>query len=131
MAYQIEKKDGFFEVNVSGETSKFEIIKILLELAFRNPEKKLPDLWAFSEASEVPFRQFSDIVQVIQHLLPRDAAGNKTAIVAADAIQGGILELFRAEASSLPYEIGVFRSRDEAIEWFKSPKPPAAPRWRR
>jgi hypothetical protein len=124
MAYQIEKKDGFFEVRISGETSKYEILEVIRELDRRDRGKKFPDLWLVAEESQVPLVHFSEIAQGIRSLLPRDAVGNKTAIVAAGEFHKAQLEMYRDEASILPFEIRVFRSRDEAVEWIMSPKGP-------
>lgn len=44
MAYQIEEKEGFFEVHISGETSKYEILDVIRELDRRDQGKKFPDL---------------------------------------------------------------------------------------
>jgi len=121
MAYQIEEKEGFFEVRISEETSKDEILNIIRELDRRDRGKKLPDLWLIAEESQVPFVEFSEIAKGIRKLLPHDAPGNKTAIVVAGELQKAEMELYRSEASILPFEIRVFRSRDEAVKWIKSP----------
>jgi len=124
MAYQIEKKDGFFEVRISGETSKYEILEVIRELDRRDRGKKFPDLWLVAGESQVPLVHFSEIAQGIRSLLPRDAVGNKTAIVAAGEFHKAQLEMYQSEASILPFEIRVFRSRDEAVEWIMSPEGP-------
>lgn len=124
MAYQIEMKDGFFEVRISGETSKYEVLDVIQELDRRDRGKKFPDLWLVAAESQVPFLHFSEIAQAIRSLLPRDAVGNKTAIVAEGEFLRAQMELYRSEASILPFEIRVFGSRDEAVEWIKSPASP-------
>ncbi len=124
MSYQIEKKDGFYEVNVSGETSKQEVIGIIWELSRLDRGKQLPDLWLISRESQVPFVYFADIAEAVRKLLPRGSAGNKSAIVAADALHEAQLQMYSQEASVLPFPVRVFRSRDEAVEWIKSPGSP-------
>jgi len=128
MPYEIEKKESFFEVRVTGETSKHEILRIIRELARLDRGKNLPDLWLVASESQVPFVQFADIAQAIRSLLPREALGNKTAIVAADAFHEAQLDLYRSEATMLPFPVRVFRSRDEAVEWIKKPEGPTTPR---
>jgi hypothetical protein len=128
MAYQIEKKEGFFEVRISGETSKSEILEVIRELDRRDRGKKFPDLWLVAEESQVPFMHFSEIAQGVRSLLPRDFVGNKTAIVAAGEFQKAQFELYRLEASILPFEIRVFRFRDEAVKWIMSPEGPTTSR---
>ena len=57
MGYEIEKKKGFFEVRVLGNTSKSEILEIIRELDRSDPGKHFPDLWIIAEESQVPFAQ--------------------------------------------------------------------------
>lgn len=122
MAYEIEKQDGYFEVRVSGETSRYEVLEIIRELHTRDCGKKFPDLWLMAEESQVPFAHFSEIAQAIGRLLPVDAVGEKTAIVAADEFHMAQFEMYRSEASHLPFPIRVFLSRDEAVAWLTSPE---------
>ena len=124
MAYQIEKKDVFFEVHISGETSKDEVLEVIRELDRKDPGKKYPDLWLIAEESQIPYVHFIEVVQGIQSLLPPGSVGNKTAIVAAGEFYKAQLEMYRSVASILPFEIRVFRSRDEAVKWIMSPEDP-------
>ncbi len=124
MAYEIEKKEDFFEVCVSGNTSRFEVMEIIWELDRRDRGKHFPDLWIIAEKSQVPFVYFREIAETIRSLLPSDAIGNKTAIVAAGEFHKAQLEMYRSEASILPFEIRVFLSRDEAVKWIKNPEGP-------
>lgn len=121
MAYWIGKKKDFFEVRLLGNTSKFEILEIIRELERRDPGKHFPDIWIIAEGSQVPFVYFREIAETVRSLLPSDAIGNKTALVAASGFQKAQLEMYRSEASILPFEIRVFLSRDEAVEWIKNP----------
>jgi hypothetical protein len=127
MAYELEKKDGFFEVRVSGATSKTEILTIIRELDRMDRGKQFPDLWLVAEESQIPFLHFGEIAAEIHKLLPRDSVGNKTAIVAAGDFHKAQLDMYRAEASILPFEIRVFRSQAEAVAWIKSPAGPSTP----
>ena len=111
-------------MRISGETSKYEILAVIWELARRDPGKKFPDLWHVAGECQIPFVHLSEIAQGVRSLLPRDAVGNKTAIVAASESQKAEIEWYRSEASILPFEIRVFRSRDAAVEWIMSPEAP-------
>jgi hypothetical protein len=126
MAYQIEKKENFFEVHVSGTTSKSEIMEIIRELDSKDRGKHFPDLWIIAEESQIPFVYFREIAEEILSLFPRDAIGNKTAMVAAGEFHKAQLETYRSEASILPFEIRVFLTRDEAVEWIKNPEGPTS-----
>jgi hypothetical protein len=123
MAHEIEKKDWYIEVRVSGPTSKHQILNIILQLNAMDPGKKLPDLWIFSWESQVPLVHFHDIARIIRQILPKHAVGSKSALVADGEFQKAQLELYQTEAAILPYPVGVFRSTEEALEWLKSPTP--------
>ena len=120
MPYEITTSDTHHEIRVFGETSKTEILEIIQSIAQRDPLKTLPDLWCVAAESQIPFFHFADIAQTIQRWLPPNVVRNRTAIVAADDFHKALLELYRAEASILPYDMRVFRDRDEALEWIKA-----------
>jgi hypothetical protein len=117
MAYRIDKHSGFFEVHVSGSTSRGEVIEIIRELAQKDPHKAMPDMWVVAPESQVPFVCYSDIVNDIKAMFPAHTQGAPTAIVAPDGFQHARLEMYRSEATVLPYAMRVFDSRDEALSW--------------
>lgn len=120
MAYEIEKHDGYFEVRVSGETSKSEVLQVVRLLERQDPRKEVPDLWLIAEECQIPFHDFSKIAQAIGHLLPRGVIGSRTAIVAANAFHQAQLGMYPAEATNLPFPIRVFGSHEDAVAWIKS-----------
>ena len=120
MPYRIQERDGFSEIHVSGETSKWEVLKAIRQLRDRDPRKETSDLWVISNTSMVPFAEYSTIVEAVRSLCSSDMIGNKTAIVAADELQKAELDMFRSQAEALPFEMRVFISRDEAVEWLKT-----------
>ena len=120
MPYKMQKIDGFVEVSVWGETSKWEMLEAVWELRLRDPCKKVSDLWIVSGECMVPFDEFPEIAETVQSLCTPGMIGSKSAIVASDELQRAQLELYRAEAAILPFEIRVFRSRDDAVRWLKS-----------
>lgn len=117
MGYEIVAREQFVEVLLEGETSSFEVMRIVKELARRDPVKKMPDLWMVSGESQVPLPEFSDIARAVGSLLPSTNGLQKTALVAAGELQKAELELYRSEADGLPFPIRVFRSRDRAVAW--------------
>lgn len=117
MAYRIEYKNGYCEVTVSGETTKTEVFQILRELARRDPKKEIPDLWIVAPESQVPLVHFAEIAREIGHLLPPDAVGCRSAIVAFGPFHKAQLELYRYDAAALPFETRVFQYRPEAEAW--------------
>lgn len=117
MAYQIEQLADFIEIRLSGATSKQEILQILGELKLRDPDKQQADLWIADDASQIAFHHFSEIVQASRAILPDAPVQSKSALVATGSFQEAEFEMYRMEAESLPLDIGIFRSREAAINW--------------
>jgi hypothetical protein len=120
MSYKIQEIDGYVEVSVWGETSKWEVLEIIRELQRRDPCKKVSDLWIVSGECMVPFTELSEIADAVKSLCTPNMIGSKSAVVAANELQRMQLEMYRAEAAMLPFEIGVFKSREDAVQWLKS-----------
>jgi len=122
MPYQIQIRDGIAEVTLSGETSVAEVLQAVGELRDRDPRKEGCDLWEISEECVVPIDAFPAIAGGIKSFCPNGMVGNKTAFVANSEFQKSVMDMYRSEArkQKLPFEIGVFTSRDEAVRWLKS-----------
>jgi hypothetical protein len=120
MPYKIQEIDGYVEVSVWGETSKWEVLEVIRELQRRDTRKEVSDLWLLSKECMVPFTEFSEIAEAVKSLCTSGMIGSKSAIVAEDELQRAQLEMYRAEAAILPFEVRVFRSRDDAVQWLKS-----------
>ena len=84
-----------------------------------DPEKEKHDLWIVAPESMVPFSSFASLVQKTRELLPQDArkCRGKSALVAADAFRMAQLNMYRNEARSLPFQLRVFLSKQEAMDW--------------
>ena len=117
MEYKIEKKETFFEINISGEVSIFDVLAVVEELAGKDPRKHYPDLWIVAPEIEIPYSQYRNIAQAIDKLFIEPPIADKTAIVAADQFQKAQLEMYQQEASNLPLDIQIFTSRDDAVAW--------------
>jgi hypothetical protein len=109
MPYRIEEVDSIFEVHVSNPTSRQELLQAIEELAGKDPRKERRDLWYFPKEAFVSLAEFSEIVRAVQSLCSPDMVGNKTALVVSGELQ-------RAQ---LPFEIGVFTIREDALRWLK------------
>jgi hypothetical protein len=120
MAYQIKETPDFFEVHVLGESSRWEVLQIVGHLHKRDPRKERSDLWFFSEEASIPFAAFNEIAQMIGKLCRGDFVGARSAIVAAHELQWQEARMYQLESEFLPFELGVFKSRDEAVTWLKS-----------
>jgi hypothetical protein len=127
MGYEIDQRDGFFEITLSGDPTKFEILNAFAELVRRDPQKRYPDIWIVAPEVRIPYMDYSQIAGAIASVHTKPTILKKSAIVAADAFQKAQLELFREEMSSLPLDLQVFQSRDEAVAWIKSPETQPSP----
>jgi len=124
MGHVIEKRDGFFEVRLFDDVSKFELLLIIVGLSIKDPGKKYPDLWVIGPEVQVPYARFRGISEAIGYAFDKPPAARRTALVAADEFQRTQCELYRLEAAALPLEIRVFLSYEDAVAWVKSPEVP-------
>jgi hypothetical protein len=120
MAFRIEKTEDSIEVHLWGNGDQWEIMNILRQLREMVPRKEISDLWLISKEYVVPWHTFSPIVKEISSLLPNDMIASKTAIVVSDHLQMSQARLYLEEAKRLPFEIGVFMTREEAMRWLKT-----------
>jgi hypothetical protein len=120
MPYEIKESPELFEVLLFGPSSKWEVLLIVKHLHVKDPRKERRDLWILSAETSIPYAAFQEISQNVGRLCRDDFVGEKTAIVAAHEMQLQEAELYRFEALALPFEIRVFRSREEALTWFQS-----------
>ena len=119
MPYRIEEVDSIFEVHVSNPTSKWEILQAVAELTRKDPRKEQCDLWCIPDEIFISFAEYQEIAGAIASLCPQDMVGNKTALLVSGTLQMAFAEMYRSEASHLPFEIGVFTSRDDALQWLE------------
>ena len=122
MGYEIEKQDDFFEVRLSGDGSKFVILKAVAALMRRDPRKKHPDVWILAPEFQVPYVEFSAIARALAYVFTQSLVSKRTGIVADNDFQYAQLDLYRLEVCrSIPVDLRIFRSRDAAIAWIKNP----------
>ena len=119
MSYRIEEGDSIFEVRVSNPTSRQELLQAIKELAGKDPLKEHCDIWYFPNEAFVSLAEFSEIVQAVKSLCRPDMVGNKTALVVSGELQRVAANMYRSEAAQLPFEIGVFTTREDALHWLK------------
>ena len=113
---KLRKKPDFFEVNISGPTSKYEMVEALGLLIRKNPGKTRPDLWTFSEETTMSLEIFSAVSESLSYATPHPVEP-RSALLAANDFQKAQLLLFLPAVKHLPFEIDVFTSRDEALRW--------------
>lgn len=120
MSYRIEFKDDLHEVYLCGPTNHLEIQEIQRELNRRDPLKAHCDLWELSADVVVAYESFPIVIETLRRMWRPEMVGRKSAVVAASGVQRAMLELYRAQGRDLPFEFGVFDSRQEAIDWLRS-----------
>jgi hypothetical protein len=120
VSYRIQEHDDLMEIEVWGSTSVWEVLGILYKLHRNDPHKETPDLWILSAESIIPISGFARVVNGLQVLCANLIQGCRSAVVTENEIQKAEMEMFREEAQGLPYEIGVFTSREEAVVWLRS-----------
>jgi hypothetical protein len=119
MAFRIEKTEDLIEVHLWGYGDEAEVVNILRKLRGMAPRKEISDLWLISEEYVVPLDAFLRIVKELIGFLSNDMIAKKSAIVVANHFQMAQASLYLEEAKRLPFEIGVFMTREEAIRWLK------------
>jgi len=124
MGYEMEKRDGIFEVRLYGDISKFEIFMVIAELGRKDPGKKHPDLWIIGPEVQILYKYYKGISEMIGTAFVQPPESKRSAVVVADEFQRTQLEMYRLEASALPLDIQIFRSYEEAVAWIKSPESP-------
>jgi hypothetical protein len=118
MPHDISRVEDIAEVKVWGQVTEAEIASIILDLHRQDPAKEKNDLWTVAPESMLPFRSFPLLVDMTRKLLPSGArCVGRSAMVAADAFRKAQLDMYTREAESLPFQIRVFLSRDEATKW--------------
>ena len=125
MGYEMEKRDGIFEVRLYGDISKFEIFMVIAELSRKDPGKKHPDLWIIGPEVQILYKYYKGISEMIGTAFVQPPESKRSAVVVADEFQRTQLGMYRLEASALPLDIQIFRSYEEAVAWIKSPEIPA------
>jgi hypothetical protein len=118
--FRIEKKEDFIEVHLWGNSHESEVVEILWKVHEMAPRKEISDLWLLSEDCVVPWGVFPALVKQVGRLVSPDFIGSKSAIVVVNHFQMAQAKLYLEEAKGLPYETGVFMTREEALRWLKT-----------
>jgi hypothetical protein len=120
MPFRMNENGGLVEVHAWGEVSAAEVCMVLRELCQRDPHKEKCDIWYVADASVIPIAAYAAIVAELKSLCGPETGASRSAIVVSNELQRAAMEIFRAEAVSLPWQVGVFRSRDEALAWLSA-----------
>ena len=120
MAFRIERTKDFIEVHLWGNGHESEILEILRKLREMAPRKEISDLWMISEEYVVPWDLFLPIVNEVKSFVSSDIIAKKSAIVVANHSQMAQAQLYLEEGQSLPFEMGAFMTREEALRWLKT-----------
>ncbi len=121
MPYRIEEVDSIFEVQLYDPTSLPEVLDAIRELARMDPRKERCDLWSFNSNLFLSLTEYPDMVREVAGLCSgKDFVGNRSAIIVSSGLQEAVAEMYQNKAAGkLPFEIGVFTSREDALRWLK------------
>ena len=125
MSYRIERRPHWIEVQVWGDVNKAEAMEAVRRLRSMDPHKRISDLWVVGEGCVIPLADYATIVASVRALCPADMVGSKSAIVVHDQLQKAQMDIYRREAASLPFAIGVFLSKTDAEAWLTGQEVPA------
>jgi predicted Fe-S protein YdhL (DUF1289 family) len=120
MPFRVSENDGLVEVHAWGDVSMAEVCMVLRELRQRDPHKERSDIWYISDASVIPIAAYAAIVEELKSMCGPETGASRSAIVVSNELQRAAMEIYKAEAVGLPWQIGVFRSRDEAVAWLRA-----------
>ncbi len=124
MPYTITSHTDFIEVNLTGHASKWDVIQAVGELMVLDPRKEKPDLWTVADGCVIPLAEYPAIVEQLAPLYQKEIACPKSAIVASSAVQRGLAELYKSEATVYPFDMRIFDSRAAALDWFRDAPAP-------
>jgi hypothetical protein len=115
--HDIQEREDFYEVTLTGASSAWEVLEIIHSLRDRDPHKEHCDLWVLGTDFSVPISSFSDIAGGVKNLVKEGFVGNKTAVVVSNLLQRAAVFLYKKEAEKLPFPIKVFSKREDAVAW--------------
>jgi len=119
MPYSIKHHSDLVEVELWGDTSIGEVLAAVNELHVAYPNKERPDLWNLSREILLPLSTFPLIAKAIGGLCGGSQVYRRSAIVTSGSFQHAMADLYKLEAAQLPFQVGIFSSRDEALKWLR------------
>jgi len=120
MPYRVARTKGCFEVRLFGEASEHDVIGALRELRRLDPGREFHDLWIVEPECAVPIAGFPRIMEELQRYASEPMGPGQSAVVVSDELTEAMVRLYCEEASFVPYQIRLFRSRDEALAWLNA-----------
>ncbi len=123
MPYELLDQEDYIEVRLWGDVTKWEIIKAIGAVRIATPRKDRPDVWVLAEEVFIPFPDYGVIVDKALGWIPLRLKGARSALVVADAMQYELARVYCDELRFCPYEVAVFHSKEEALQWvFEKPE---------
>lgn len=113
------KQGGFSIIKCLGRLNEKEI-KDTVQSFYKSPTKNL--IWDLSEASVEDITPgYVGLIQGLVRRLGVSRKGGKTAFVAPRDLEYGMARMFQilSDKKAFPFNIGVFRSHDEAKKWLR------------
>ena len=121
-SYRIEVFDTYVRIRFEpGMPITSELIYAVLEKEFKLPRSSVVnDLWDLRgslPSDELNYDAIAAIVDFIKDRYQSDSPHRKTAVVADRSASYGLARIFESLAHKLPYEVRIFTSEDDALEW--------------
>ena len=119
-------QDGVLAMEFVGVYQSLDVMRTFLE-ALKDPNCPNPValLVDVSGSESLATRPAEEIRMVAQFLGPYSARiGGRCALVAPSAVQFGLTQMGAVHAERVGVEARAFRTRDEALQWLKTPATP-------
>jgi len=121
-SYRIEQLDSYVRVSLAPEVQvTAELIFDVLDKEFRLPKSSaVNDLWDLRGSLPSDSLNYDAMVAIVDYIKERvrpDSPHRKTAIVADQSASYGMARMFENLAHKLPYDVRIFTSETEALEW--------------
>jgi len=124
-SYRIEQFDAYIRIRFAPEALITpELIFDILEREFALPKSSaVNDLWDIRGSLPSDSLNYDAMVSIVDFIKERyrsDSPHRKTAIVAYPNASYGMARMFESLAHRLPYEVKIFTSESDALEWISS-----------
>lgn len=115
--YAVKEYDGYLTVEFDHHPDLLEL-ETAIAAEFTHPHyADTNDIWIFNDnLPDIGMEHFQDLESLIRTLFPEKAAHRKTAIVVSSGLGRAMGELWKS-FTTLPYEVRVFASLDDAKIW--------------
>ena len=117
--YDIARKDGYLMVKFIDDIEFATILAAIHHETMLGDYAGTNDIWLIGKSRvAIQLGEIDMLASEFQCRCPRDASRTKTAVVVDAGLTGSIVELWVNSIQKIvPFEIGIFRTVDEAKSW--------------